>query len=67
MDLGELVAVVMGKARRPRACPLGMETSAALDRYPRVRARDPKVAESDWKLPAVEHWTAFVLRIRTPA
>jgi site-specific recombinase XerD len=32
-------AVVMGKGRRPRACPFGVKTAAALDRYLFARAR----------------------------
>jgi site-specific recombinase XerD len=46
VDLDEQIAVVMGKGRRPRACPFGMKTSTALDRYLRVRARHP-AAESE--------------------
>jgi len=34
-------AVVMGKGRRPRACPFGKKTAAALDRYLFARARHP--------------------------
>ncbi len=33
------VAAVLGKGRRPRACPIGRKTAQALDRYLRVRAR----------------------------
>lgn len=35
------VAVVLGKGRRPRACPFGAKTARALDRYLRAR-RDHK-------------------------
>jgi site-specific recombinase XerD len=38
VDLDERVAVVLGKGRRPRACPFGAKTSRALDRYLRARA-----------------------------
>src|SRR5207302_9333976 len=37
LDLETGVAVVLGKGRRPRACPAGAKTIAALDRYLRVR------------------------------
>jgi site-specific recombinase XerD len=39
VDLDEQVAVVMGKGRRPRAVPFGAKTTAALDRYLRLRGR----------------------------
>ena len=39
VDLDEQVAIVMGKGRRPRACPFGHKTTAALDRYLRLRAK----------------------------
>lgn len=45
LDLDDQVAVVMGKGRRPRACPFGSKTATALDRYLRARARHPKAAE----------------------
>jgi site-specific recombinase XerD len=32
------VALVMGKGRRPRACPFGAKTARAIDRYLRARA-----------------------------
>jgi site-specific recombinase XerD len=38
VNLETNVAVVMGKGRRPRACPFGRKTAKALDRYLRVRA-----------------------------
>jgi site-specific recombinase XerD len=44
LELGHLdidednVAVVLGKGRRPRACPFGAKTARALDRYLRARA-----------------------------
>jgi len=37
LDLASGVAVVLGKGRRPRACPYGARTAAALDRYVRLR------------------------------
>ena len=38
---GDMVAVVMGKGARPRACPFGARTARALDRYLRDRDRHP--------------------------
>ena len=37
----------MGKGRRPRACPYGAKTSAALDRYIHMRARSHWAADTD--------------------
>jgi site-specific recombinase XerD len=45
VDLDEQLAVVMGKGRRPRAVPFGAKTTAALDRYLRVRGRHKLAAE----------------------
>ena len=39
VDFENNVALVLGKGRRPRACPFGRKTAVALDRYIRVRAR----------------------------
>jgi len=44
LTLGDLdfdlnLARVLGKGRRPRACPFGKKTARALDRYLRARAR----------------------------
>ena len=39
VDLDQNLAFVMGKGRRPRACPFGRKTAMALDRYLRVRAQ----------------------------
>jgi site-specific recombinase XerD len=39
IDLDQDVAYVMGKGSRPRACPFGVKTAQALDRYLRERAR----------------------------
>jgi site-specific recombinase XerD len=47
IDLDARVAVVVGKGRRPRACPFGAKTATALDRYLHVRARDPYAETSD--------------------
>jgi site-specific recombinase XerD len=41
IDFEHDVAMVMGKGRRPRACPFGHKTAQALDRYLRVRVRNP--------------------------
>lgn len=38
VDLDEGVAIVLGKGRRPRACPFGSKTAQAIDRYLRARA-----------------------------
>jgi site-specific recombinase XerD len=38
IDFENDVAVVLGKGRRPRACPFGKKTAMALDRYLRTRA-----------------------------
>ena len=48
VDFDHDVAVVLGKGRRPRACPFGRKTAQALDRYLRVRA-----AHRDAALPAL--------------
>jgi site-specific recombinase XerD len=47
LDLEQDVAIVMGKGRRPRACPFGSKTAKALDRYLRVRKRHPSAIERD--------------------
>jgi len=39
VDLDANVAIVLGKGRRPRACPFGAKTATALDRYLRLRGR----------------------------
>src|SRR5919199_1332054 len=39
VDFENNVALVMGKGRRPRACPFGRKTAVALDRYIRIRAQ----------------------------
>ncbi len=45
VDLDQEAAVVMGKGRRPRACPFGHKTGQALDRYLRLRARRADAGE----------------------
>jgi site-specific recombinase XerD len=40
VDLDSGTAAVLGKGRRPRACPFGAKTAQALDRYLRVRAAE---------------------------
>lgn len=47
VDFDADVAVVLGKGRRPRACPFGRRTAQALDRYLRVRRRHAH-SESEW-------------------
>lgn len=39
VDFDHNIAVVLGKGRRPRACPFGRKTAQALDRYLRARAK----------------------------
>lgn len=39
LDFENNIALVMGKGRRPRACPFGRKTAVALDRYLRTRAQ----------------------------
>lgn len=45
VDFDQDVALVLGKGRRPRACPFGHKTGQALDRYLRARARRPDAGE----------------------
>ncbi len=45
VDLDQEAAVVMGKGRRPRACPFGHKTGQALDRYMRARAKRSDASE----------------------
>ena len=44
IDFDHDVAIVLGKGRRPRACPFGAKTAKALDRYLRARAQRPAAA-----------------------
>jgi integrase/recombinase XerC len=37
VDLDDQIALVIGRGRRPRACPFGAKTTQALDRYVRAR------------------------------
>lgn len=41
LDLEQDVAFVVGKGRRPRACPFGPKTGQAMDRYLRLRRSHP--------------------------
>ena len=41
INLDQQVAIVMGKGRRPRACPFSNKTAQALDRYVRLRLAHP--------------------------
>ena len=41
VDLDAGLAQVLGKGRRPRACPFGHKTAQALDRYRRARSKHP--------------------------
>ncbi len=47
VDLDARVAIVLGKGRRPRACPFGAKTAGVLDRWMHLRARDPRAATTD--------------------
>ena len=47
LDLDARVAFVVGKGSRPRACPFGAKTAAALDRYMHGRARSPQAKGTD--------------------
>lgn len=40
IDFASNIAGVLGKGRRPRACPFGRKTAQALDRYVRLRAQN---------------------------
>ncbi len=44
VDFDNDVVIVMGKGRRPRACPYGNKTAKALDRYLRTRRRHSSAA-----------------------
>jgi site-specific recombinase XerD len=46
IDFEQDVAYVMGKGRRPRACPFGSSTARALDRYLRARERHPQALQA---------------------
>lgn len=56
VDLEGNAAIVLGKNRRPRACPFGRKTAQALDRYLRARA-----AHRDAISPALWLGTAGVM------
>lgn len=45
VDFDHNIAIVLGKGRRPRACPFGRKTAKALDRYIRVRGRHSAASE----------------------
>lgn len=47
IDMDQQVAIVMGKVRRPRACPFGNKTAQALDRYVRLRLAHPFAARPE--------------------
>jgi site-specific recombinase XerD len=47
LDRDAQVAFVVGKARRPRACPYGAKAAQAIDRYQRARGRHSHAA-SEW-------------------
>jgi site-specific recombinase XerD len=47
LDKEVQVAIVVGKGSRPRACPYGNKTAAAIDRYLRLRSRH-RLADSAW-------------------
>ncbi len=47
VDLDARVAFVVGKGRRPRACPFGAKTATALEQYIHGRARSHWAADTD--------------------
>lgn len=47
VHLKDGIAMVVGKGRRPRACPFGAKTASALDRYLRERKTHP-LAATEW-------------------
>lgn len=47
LDLDNKVAFVMGKGRRPRACPFGAKTAVTLDRYLHSRQRSGRATGTD--------------------
>lgn len=47
IDFEANVAIVLGKGRRPRACPFGRKTALALDRYLRSRAQHRDAARPE--------------------
>ncbi len=47
IDMDQQVAIVMGKGRRPRACPFGNKTAQALDRYVRLRLSHPFASQPE--------------------
>ena len=52
IDMDQQVAIVMGKGRRPRACPFGNKTAQALDRYLRLRLAHPHAKRMElWLAP----------------
>jgi site-specific recombinase XerD len=52
VDLDHQVAIVIGKGRRPRACPFGSKTAQALDRYLRLRLAHPHAQRPElWLAP----------------
>jgi len=52
IDMDQQVAIVMGKGRRPRACPFGNKTAQALDRYLRLRLAHPHAKRTElWLSP----------------
>jgi len=64
VDLDQQVAIVMGKGRRPRACPFGSKTAQAVDRYLRVRIAHPFAElEALWLAPRGALTDSGVLQI----
>jgi site-specific recombinase XerD len=47
LDMAEGVAVVLGKGRRPRACPFDRKTAKDLDRWLRARPGHPDAASTN--------------------
>jgi len=60
LDLDDDLALVLGKGRRPRACPFGNKTALALGRYLRLRtkharATDPALWLAEKNRPPMTH------------
>lgn len=71
VDFDTNCAVVMGKGRRPRACPFGKRTAVALDRYLRVRAKHRDAEHAALWLglvgPLTSHGVYQIIRNRSAA
>jgi site-specific recombinase XerD len=62
VDLNEQCAVVLGKGRRPRACPFGSKSGMALDRYLLARSQHARRGEPWFWLGERGHMTDSGIR-----